>query len=139
MKCQCCPDIETSQLICCANQLTGFYMRAKLAFNGLINYLFMPKLRPFDESNSFLREATLKKEFIFSFFNELRNRKADKVVFTHQRQSINASQYLYFSRTSWKKYFRNLITIDTKTFQKSTQGSRLVCGMYSQPSSTCLS
>ena len=29
------PSIETSQLICTANQLTGFYMRAALAFNGL--------------------------------------------------------------------------------------------------------
>ena len=29
------PHIETSQLICCANQLTSFYMRATLAFNGL--------------------------------------------------------------------------------------------------------
>ena len=29
------PHIETSQLICFANQLTGFYMRATLAFNGL--------------------------------------------------------------------------------------------------------
>ena len=28
---QCCPHIETSQLIPCANQLTGFYMRATLA------------------------------------------------------------------------------------------------------------
>ena len=28
---QCCPHIETSQLIRCANQLTGFYMRATLA------------------------------------------------------------------------------------------------------------
>ena len=33
-----CPHIEPSQLICTANQLTGFYMRATLAFNGL-NYL----------------------------------------------------------------------------------------------------
>ena len=32
---QCCPHIETSQLICTANQLTGFYMRATLALNGL--------------------------------------------------------------------------------------------------------
>ena len=30
------PRIKSSQLICCANQLTGFYMRAALAFNGLI-------------------------------------------------------------------------------------------------------
>ena len=36
IKCQCGPHIETSQLFCCANQLTGFYMRATLAFNGLI-------------------------------------------------------------------------------------------------------
>ena len=35
-KCQCCPHIETSQLICFANQLTGFYIRVTLAFNGLI-------------------------------------------------------------------------------------------------------
>ena len=27
--------IETSQLVCCANQLTDFYMRATLALNGL--------------------------------------------------------------------------------------------------------
>ena len=33
--CQCCPHIETSQLICTANQLTGFYMGATLALNGL--------------------------------------------------------------------------------------------------------
>ena len=37
IKCQCCPHIETSQLICTANQLTGFSMRATLAFNGLIH------------------------------------------------------------------------------------------------------
>ena len=30
-----CPHIETSQLIFTGNQLTGFYMRATLAFNGL--------------------------------------------------------------------------------------------------------
>ena len=32
---QFCPNIETSQLICCANRLTGFYMRATLTLNGL--------------------------------------------------------------------------------------------------------
>ena len=30
-----CPRIETSQLICTANQLTGFDTRATLALNGL--------------------------------------------------------------------------------------------------------
>ena len=33
--CQCCPHIETSQLICTGNQLTSFYMRTTLALNGL--------------------------------------------------------------------------------------------------------
>ena len=32
---QCCPNIETSLLIYCANQLTGFYMGATLSLNGL--------------------------------------------------------------------------------------------------------
>ena len=35
IKCQCCPDIETSQLICTENQLTGSYIRTTLALNGL--------------------------------------------------------------------------------------------------------
>ena len=35
MKYQCFPHIETIQLICIANQLTGFYMRATLALNCL--------------------------------------------------------------------------------------------------------
>ena len=39
-KCHCCPHIETSQLICCANQLTGFYMRATLVLNRLITWFF---------------------------------------------------------------------------------------------------
>ena len=37
IKSQCCPHIETSQLICIENQLSGFCMRATLALNGL-NY-----------------------------------------------------------------------------------------------------
>ena len=35
VKWKCCLHIETSQLVCCANQLTGFYWKATLAFNGL--------------------------------------------------------------------------------------------------------
>ena len=31
-----CDHIETSQLICRANELTGFYMMATLAFNELM-------------------------------------------------------------------------------------------------------
>ena len=41
IQCQCCPHIETSQLICTANQLIGFYMRATLAFNGLLSVLLL--------------------------------------------------------------------------------------------------
>ena len=34
-KCQSCHHIETSQLICSANQLTGFYMMTTLVFYEL--------------------------------------------------------------------------------------------------------
>ena len=44
IECQCCPRTETSQLICCANHLTGFYMRATLAFNGL-KHLYLNNCR----------------------------------------------------------------------------------------------
>ena len=36
IKCHCSPHIKTSPLICCANQLTDFYMRATQGLNGLI-------------------------------------------------------------------------------------------------------
>ena len=39
IKCQCCRHIETSQLICRANQLTGFTIRGTLALSGLIRFL----------------------------------------------------------------------------------------------------
>ena len=35
LKCQFRPHVEPSQLICFANQLTGFYMRATPGLNGL--------------------------------------------------------------------------------------------------------
>ena len=35
IQCQCYPQIQTSHLICCANQLIGFCMRTTLAFNEL--------------------------------------------------------------------------------------------------------
>ena len=44
IKCQCCPHIGTSQLICCANQLAGFNMRATLTLNGLINFTLEDEL-----------------------------------------------------------------------------------------------
>ena len=39
IKRQICDYIETSQLICSANQLTGFYMTATLAFNELMEFV----------------------------------------------------------------------------------------------------
>ena len=38
-KSQCYPHVETSQLICTVNQLTGFYVRATLALNGLTDLI----------------------------------------------------------------------------------------------------
>ena len=43
IKCQCCPHTETTQLICTANQLTGFYMRVTLALNGFTFLTHMTK------------------------------------------------------------------------------------------------
>ena len=39
VKCQCSPHIETSHLIFCTKQLTGFYMRAALALIGLLQVI----------------------------------------------------------------------------------------------------
>ena len=49
IKRQSCLHIEASQLICTENQLTGFYMRATLAFTGLMQiggsslYIVLPQ------------------------------------------------------------------------------------------------
>ena len=58
-KYQCCPHIETSQLICCANQLTGFYMRATLALNEL-NFQW-------DSLSRYLHKISLNEIFPFIF------------------------------------------------------------------------
>ena len=41
--CQCCPHIENSELICIDNKLTGFYVRATLALNGLKAFKYFRK------------------------------------------------------------------------------------------------
>ena len=56
------PHIETSQLICCANQLTGFCMGATLAFNGLMIFLLIRAIASLDIvlSNKHPKYLTLK-------------------------------------------------------------------------------
>ena len=63
-------------IICCANQLTGFYMRATLAFSGLkgpfyqillINLILPDIMCDFAMSWFFLQEAWWKKQWCFSF------------------------------------------------------------------------
>ena len=49
-----CAHIETSQLICFANQLTGFYMRAKLAFNELP---YLTENQIFFSENTFFKKT----------------------------------------------------------------------------------
>ena len=79
-KCQCCPHIETSQLICCVNQLnqlTVFSMRTTLAFNGLTSLekkIAIPKLSK-TRQNFFLmiikiktEQQQLSKKLFFSIF-----------------------------------------------------------------------
>ena len=55
VKCHCCLHIETSQLICSTNQLTGFCMRATLVFNGLMSrfVVSMKCVINIDPKNSF--------------------------------------------------------------------------------------
>ena len=60
IKCQCCPHIETSQLIYTANQLTGFYMRATLALNWLIFKITRTMWKQMNQLNSKLVKLTLK-------------------------------------------------------------------------------
>ena len=46
------PKTETNQLICIANQLTGFYMRVTLAFNELRLLLFLLNFRKQTRKNT---------------------------------------------------------------------------------------
>ena len=76
MKCQCCPHIETSLLICCANQLTGFYTRTTLAFDGLKLHStnFQYKIK-FDWWASFLSRFLFKPTALLVWLNEKSYRK----------------------------------------------------------------
>ena len=82
------PHIETSQLIYCANQLSGFCMRATLAFNGLMVFLLIRTIASLDIvlSNKHPKYLTLKcclicispyfmLSFIFFFPVKFRNKK----------------------------------------------------------------
>ena len=57
---KCCHHIETSQLICCANQLIGLYMRATLALNGLNLYWRQRSLATFQKKKRILTIFKLK-------------------------------------------------------------------------------
>ena len=63
--------IKTSQWIRCQNQLTGFYMRATLVFNGLRKYLCISTLLVF---------AVLNCCFGWRFFNSCINYRAVKNI-----------------------------------------------------------
>ena len=70
IKCQCYPHIETSQLICCVNQLTGFCMRATLALNGLtskhINHtIFWKKLNKIFQMQLYISPKLVAILFLF--------------------------------------------------------------------------
>ena len=64
-KCQCCAHIGTSQLICMANQLTGFYMRATMAVNGLNANKKIGKI--FMDTCNHLRQTKGQAFFYFKF------------------------------------------------------------------------
>ena len=63
---------ETSQLICRANQLTGFYMMATLAFNELIlkyQWIVLWKQQDSEEINDFRYQQKIKKFSELILFN----------------------------------------------------------------------
>ena len=92
MNCQCCPQIETSHLICCANQLTGFYMKATMALNGLKykkewSILFI-----------FLLKITSRVCFLGSGLNLTFHWKSQSLIFIKSLFRSFAAESLYFER-----------------------------------------
>ena len=75
IKCQCCPHIETSQLICFADQLTGFNMRTTLELNGL-NEVFTTE-QIFLRARNFLYLYPI----LFIYFNCIPSRKLSRDSF----------------------------------------------------------
>ena len=64
-----------NQSICCANQMTGFYIRATLAFNGLIESLLSPMSPNIDncftvviQINGSFTAAAKDNEFVIKIF-----------------------------------------------------------------------
>ena len=98
MKCQCCRHIETSQLICTANQLTGFYMRATLALNGLIICECF-KIR-FKNSNLISHIFSVKTVIYLLQFNNRNTRTRCKIyskltIKTPERRQAIHARYFY--------------------------------------------
>ena len=61
-KCQCFPHIKTSHLICTADQLTGFYMRATLSLNVL------KSITLYNQIHQFCDNKLQKLKWISTFF-----------------------------------------------------------------------
>ena len=68
IKRQSCHHIETSQLICRANQFTGFCMMATLAFNALKNLIvhYDKSIDPFHTADLFLYPLETSDDQVFS-------------------------------------------------------------------------
>ena len=83
IKCQCCPHIETRQLICTENYLIDFHMRATLVLDGLINLS-----RPRTTSNIISSKSNLVKEFTQVYLINLLNLHQDQKNSKNKKQMI---------------------------------------------------
>ena len=72
-----CPHIETSQLICKANQLTGFYMRATQSFNGLSEHF---KFKQFADSDIYKRFKYIDSKKLFKNIDSKKSTDIDKIL-----------------------------------------------------------
>ena len=95
MRRQSCYHIETSQLICKANQLTGFYMMETLAFDELIEWL--------SENKSLSNAAT---EDFLTFIQTVPYGGNIHESYVKTRKSIYDNQKTKFhDTTSWSRLY----------------------------------
>ena len=112
IKCQCCPHIETSQLTCSANQLTGLYMRPTLAFNGL---------RTFPNESVIYRFCYSQNLFTSGWYQRL----------SHYLIIILCTDFCHFTITlmCWEKKMQNMVSQLTPTYMlciKETKGFKVI-------------
>ena len=129
IKCQCCPPIETSQLIYTANQLTGFYMRATLALNGLTFNLNL-NLTSTQVPVKNLRLSFLRK--IFSDYQSKTTLEKSSILFEKSSRCFTSFSLWHCDLNIWIITFVRFIyainyrLCQTNLIQKTSQINRII-------------